>query len=139
MEAISRNWAELIVIAWVTCLSSRGCIISLPDGVFVVHGNAKGLSHREAKYKINDLLEQMNLTEVSDRKIGGYSGGMKQRLLIAQAVMNSPDILVLDEPTAGLDPKERINIRNFVSELSRECIVIFATHVVSDVECIAKR
>ena len=98
----------------------------------------KGLSHREAKYKINDLLEQMNLTEVSDRKIGGYSGGMKQRLLIAQAVMNSPDILVLDEPTAGLDPKERINIRNFVSELSRECIVIFATHVVSDVECIAK-
>ena len=57
----------------------------------------------------------MNLTEVADRKIGGYSGGMKQRLLIAQAVMNSPDILVLDEPTAGLDPKERINIRNFVS------------------------
>lgn len=98
----------------------------------------KGLSHREAKYKINNLLEQMNLTEVADRKIGGYSGGMKQRLLIAQAVMNSPDILVLDEPTAGLDPKERINIRNFVSELSRECIVIFATHVVSDVECIAK-
>ena len=98
----------------------------------------KGLSHREAKYKINNLLEQMNLTEVADRKIGGYSGGMKQRLLIAQAVMNSPDILVLDEPTAGLDPKERINIRNFVSEMSRECIVIFATHVVSDVECIAK-
>ena len=56
----------------------------------------KGLSHREAKYKINNLLEQMNLTEVADRKIGGYSGGMKQRLLIAQAVMNSPDILVLD-------------------------------------------
>ena len=80
----------------------------------------KGLSHRDAKHKINDLLEQMNLTE------------------IAQAVMNSPDILVLDEPTAGLDPKERINIRNFVSELSRECVVIFATHVVSDVECIAK-
>ena len=98
----------------------------------------KGLSHREAKHKINDLLEQMNLTEVADRKISGYSGGMKQRLLIAQAVMNSPDILVLDEPTAGLDPKERINIRNFVSELSRECVVIFATHVVSDVECIAK-
>lgn len=98
----------------------------------------KGLSHREAKYKIDNLLEQMNLTEVADRKIGGYSGGMKQRLLIAQAVMNSPDILVLDEPTAGLDPKERINIRNFVSEMSRECIVIFATHVVSDVECIAK-
>lgn len=75
----------------------------------MVHGNRlKGLSHREAKHKINDLLEQMNLTEVADRKISGYSGGMKQRLLIAQAVMNSPDILVLDEPTAGLDPKERI-------------------------------
>ena len=93
----------------------------------------KGLSHREAKYKINDLLEQMNLTEVSDRKIGGYSGGMKQRLLIAQAVMNSPDILVLDEPTAGLDPRERIRFRNLLVELSKDRVVIFSTHIIEDI------
>ena len=98
----------------------------------------KGLRRREAKDRIAHLLEVVNLTEAADRKIGGYSGGMKQRLLIAQAVLNEPEVLVLDEPTAGLDPKERIRIRNFVSELSRDRVVIFATHVVSDVECIAR-
>ena len=98
----------------------------------------KGLRRREAKDRIAHLLEVVKLTEAADRKIGGYSGGMKQRLLIAQAVLNEPEVLVLDEPTAGLDPKERIRIRNFVSELSRDRVVIFATHVVSDVECIAR-
>ena len=98
----------------------------------------KGLRRRETKDKIAHLLEVVNLTEAADRKIGSYSGGMKQRLLIAQAVLNEPEVLVLDEPTAGLDPKERIRIRNFVSELSRDRVVIFATHVVSDVECIAR-
>lgn len=98
----------------------------------------KGLRRREARDRIAHLLEVVNLTEAADRKIGGYSGGMKQRLLIAQAVLNEPEVLVLDEPTAGLDPKERIRIRNFVSELSRDRVVIFATHVVSDVECIAR-
>lgn len=98
----------------------------------------KGLRHGEAKERIERLLEVVNLTGAADRKIGGYSGGMKQRLLIAQAVLNEPNVLVLDEPTAGLDPKERIRIRNFVSEFSRDRIVVFATHVVSDVECIAR-
>ena len=98
----------------------------------------KGLRRRETKDKIAHLLEVVNLTEAADRKIGSYSGGMKQRLLIAQAVLNEPEVLVLDQPTAGLDPKERIRIRNFVSELSRDRVVIFATHVVSDVECIAR-
>lgn len=98
----------------------------------------KGIPHKTAKERIDSLLVQMNLKGAADRRIRSYSGGMKQRLLIAQAVLNTPQILILDEPTAGLDPKERINIRNFVSELSRESIVIFATHVVSDVECIAK-
>lgn len=98
----------------------------------------KGIPHREAKERIGYLLELVNLTDVADKRIGGYSGGMKQRLLIAQAVLNEPEVLVLDEPTAGLDPKERIRIRNFVSELSHDRIVLIATHVVSDVECIAK-
>ncbi len=98
----------------------------------------KGLSRREAKKRVNELLELVNLTDVANRRIGSYSGGMKQRLLIAQALLNEPDVLVLDEPTAGLDPKERIRIRNFVSEIATNKIVLFATHVVTDVECIAK-
>lgn len=98
----------------------------------------KGLSRQDAKKRIGELLEAVNLTDVADRRIGSYSGGMKQRLLIAQAILNAPKILVLDEPTAGLDPKERIRIRNFVSDLSQDRIVLFATHVVSDVECIAR-
>ena len=95
----------------------------------------KGLSHREAKYKINNLLEQMNLTEVADRKIGGYSGGMKQRLLIAQAVMNSPDILVLDEPTAGLDPQAHREILEMIQKirLERGCSVVLVSHNMDDV------
>mgnify|MGYP000249524321 CR=1 FL=1 len=84
------------------------------------------------------LLELVNLKDAADRRIGGYSGGMKQRLLIAQALLNEPDVLVLDEPTAGLDPKERIRIRNFISEIAADKIVLLATHVVTDVECIAK-
>ena len=95
----------------------------------------KGLSHREAKYKINNLLEQMNLTEVADRKIGGYSGGMKQRLLIAQAVMNSPDILVLDEPTAGLDPRGRDEILDQIAMLheERKISVVLVSHSMEDI------
>lgn len=98
----------------------------------------KGLKTREARGRIEDLLELVNLREAADRRIGGYSGGMKQRLLIAQAILNDPDVLVLDEPTAGLDPKERIRIRNFISEIARDKIVLLATHVVTDVECIAR-
>ena len=98
----------------------------------------KGLSEKQAHKKATELLEAVDLAEKRNLKIKTFSGGMKQRLGIAQAMLNNPRILILDEPTAGLDPKERINIRNFVSEMSRECIVIFATHVVSDVECIAK-
>lgn len=96
--------------------------------------NENGLTVKE---QIDELLEVVNLTGVAYKKIGGFSGGMKQRVLLAQALLGDPDILILDEPTAGLDPKERIAIRNYIAELSRNKIILFATHVVSDIECIA--
>ena len=98
----------------------------------------KGLKIRESRKRIEELLEVVNLTEAGNRKLGGFSGGMKQRVLLAQALLNEPQILILDEPTAGLDPKERIRIRNYISSISENKIVLIATHVVSDVECIAK-
>ena len=98
----------------------------------------KGLKAKESRKRIEELLEVVNLTKARNRKLGGFSGGMKQRVLLAQALLNEPQILILDEPTAGLDPKEHIRIRNYISSISENKIVLIATHVVSDVECIAK-
>ena len=84
------------------------------------------------------LLKSVNLYESMNRKIGTFSGGMKQRIMLAQALLGDPKVIILDEPTAGLDPKERIRIRNLVSSFALNRIVIIATHVVSDVEFIAK-
>ncbi len=98
----------------------------------------KGLKKKDAKDAVEELLDVVNLLQDRHKKLKHYSGGMKQRILIAQALLNNPGILVMDEPTAGLDPKERIRIRNFISEISKDKIVILATHVVSDVEYISK-
>lgn len=98
----------------------------------------KGLNKHEAKRDIEYYLKMVNLYDVREKRLGTFSGGMRQRALIAQALIGNPKILILDEPTAGLDPKERIRIRNLISEVSRDKIVIIATHVVADVEFIAK-
>lgn len=99
--------------------------------------SVKGLSGRAAEGQIDNLLQVVNLADKAHDKIGGFSGGMKQRVLLAEALLGEPKILILDEPTAGLDPKERIGIRNYIAELSRDKIILFATHVVNDIECIA--
>lgn len=98
----------------------------------------KGMDKKSCKDRISELLNMVNLYTEKDKKIGSYSGGMKQRILIAQAMLNNPEILIMDEPTAGLDPSERIRIRNFLSTLSENKIIIIATHIVSDIEFIAK-
>ena len=97
----------------------------------------KGLDKRVAKTRKQDLLHMVNLDDVADKKIKSYSGGMKQRLGIAQVELNNPSILILDEPTAGLDPKERVRFRNLISDFAKEKIVILSTHIVSDVSYIA--
>ena len=101
--------------------------------------NLKGINKKEISDKVTEILEFVNLENVRKKKLGGFSGGMKQRILIAQALINDPDILILDEPTAGLDPNERIRIRNLIAQISINKIVIIATHIVSDIEFIANK
>lgn len=102
-------------------------------------GEVKGISKKEIKKQVPALLEIVHLKDVASKKISSFSGGMKQRVLLAQALLGNPEILILDEPTVGLDPKERISIRNYIAELSGTKIILFATHIVSDIECIADK
>jgi ABC-2 type transport system ATP-binding protein len=97
----------------------------------------KGLDGNSAKRRIHELLQLVNLADTARRPLGSYSGGMKQRVGIAQALLNDPQVLIVDEPTAGLDPEERVRFRNLLSDISGERIVILATHIVSDVEAAA--
>lgn len=98
----------------------------------------RGISKNQAQERIEELLEMLNLIEARNKKMTALSGGMKQRLMLAQAVIGNPKVLILDEPTAGLDPKQRIAVRNLISEIAFQKIVLIATHVVTDVEFISK-
>lgn len=100
-------------------------------------GALKGISEEKLKVRIPEVLEFVNLSDFSDKKVNTFSGGMKRRIGIAQAIMNEPKILILDEPTAGLDPKERIRFSNIISDMGKDKIVLLSTHIVSDIEAIA--
>ena len=99
----------------------------------------KGMGKNRARERSEEMLRLTGLSEVADKKIRTYSGGMKQRLGIAQALLGKPSILILDEPTAGLDPKERVRFRELIAEIGKQSIVLLSTHIVSDVEQIAER
>ena len=97
----------------------------------------KGLGRRVARKRIRELLQMLNLFDVRNRPLGGFSGGMKQRIGIAQALLNDPQLLIVDEPTTGLDPEERVRFRNLLADLAGERIIILSTHIVSDAEAAA--
>lgn len=97
----------------------------------------KGIKGRKIRERAEELIDAFNLRSFCHKKVGSLSGGMRQRVLLAQALLNNPRVLILDEPTAGVDPQERINIRNIISELAEDRIIIIATHIVSDIESIA--
>ncbi|MCQ2464944.1 MAG: ATP-binding cassette domain-containing protein [Oscillospiraceae bacterium] len=102
-------------------------------------GSLKGMKRGKCKKQITELLTLVGLNESRHKKLGSFSGGMRQRVLLAAAMLDDPEILILDEPTAGLDPEERIRLRNHIAEISADRTVLLATHVVDDIECIADR
>ena len=108
------------------------------EAFLIYMAQLKGMCKKDAKQAAQRMLKIVNMESYAMESMRSFSGGMKQRVLLAQALINDPKILILDEPTAGVDPQERIRIRNFISEIAKDKIVVLATHIVSDVESIAK-
>lgn len=102
-------------------------------------GRLKGLSGRDLRERVDQMLDLVNLRSAASRPLGGFSGGMRQRVGIAQALLGNPEIVIVDEPTVGLDPEERVRFRNLLAELAHGRVVILSTHIVSDVEAVADR
>ncbi len=107
------------------------------ESFLVYMARLKEIPHRAVKAEIDRVLEMTNLADVRHKRVGSFSGGMKQRVLLAQALLGDPKVLILDEPTAGLDPKERARLRDHIYRLAQDRIVLLATHIVSDIEAIA--
>lgn len=107
------------------------------ESFLVYIARLKEIPRKAVPVEINRVLEMTNLTDVRHKKVGSFSGGMKQRVLLAQALLGDPKVLILDEPTAGLDPRERARLRDHIYRLSQDRIVLLATHIVSDIEAIA--
>lgn len=117
---------------------SQGMYESMTAYDFLAYiADLKGLGARRAAGQIKELLELVNLSSAAHQKVGGFSGGMRQRVMLAQAMLGEPEVLLLDEPTAGLDPEERVRLRTYIEQLGKDKIVLITTHITSDVESIA--
>ena len=110
-------------------LSARAFLIYMA-GLKEVHG-------KKAREQVEDLLQLVDLQDAAHRKLGGFSGGMRQRILLAQALLGEPKVVILDEPTVGMDPAERLRVSEYIKEISKERIVLWSTHILSDVEAFA--
>ena len=118
----------------------QGLYEDFTAGQFVRYiGSLKGMKHSECKKQTSDMLNIVGLGDYETKRLSGFSGGMRQRVLLAAAMLDNPEILILDEPTAGLDPEERIRLRNYIAEIAEDKIVLLATHIVSDIECVAEK